>query len=209
MRELTHRSKNLLAVIQAMARQTARYTNSTDSFLEQFTSRLQALAASHDVLVGGGWHGASLGELVDLQLQRLFDSVIDQVKVEGPTVLLKPEPAQALGFALHELAVNAKKFGALSVPTGRVTIRWSRVPEPEGDGVDLRWVESGGPVVSAPSHRRFGCMIIERYLADTVNGAVQWSFPPDGAVCDVHIPPSQLVGFTERRTRKTSSGLAV
>ena len=209
MRELTHRSKNLLAVIQAMARQTARHTNSTELFLEQFDSRLQALAASHDVLIEEGWHGASLGELVDLQLQRLFDSVIHQIAVDGPTVLLKPEAAQALGFALHELAVNAKKFGALSVPAGRVTISWCRVPQAEGDSVDLRWVERNGPAVSAPSHRRFGSMIIERHLAHAINGAVQLSFPPDGAVCDVHIPPSQLVGFTERAAGKTSSSLAV
>jgi PAS domain S-box-containing protein len=209
MREITHRSKNLLAVIQAMARQTARHTNSTEVFLEQFDSRLQALAASHDVLIEEGWHGASLGELVALQLKRLLDSVINQIAVDGPTVLLKPEAAQALGFALHELAVNAKKFGALSVPGGRVTISWCRVPQPEGDSVDLRWVERNGPAVSAPVHRRFGSMIIERHLAHAINGTVQLSFPPDGAVCDVHIPPAQLVGFTERATGKTSSSLAL
>jgi PAS domain S-box-containing protein len=209
MRELTHRSKNLLAVIQAMARQTARHTNSTALFLEQFDSRLQALAASHDVLIEEGWHGASLGELVGLQLQRLFDSVIDQIAVDGPTVLLKPEAAQALGFALHELAVNAKKFGALSVPGGRVTISWRRVPQPEGDGVDLRWAERNGPAVSAPAHRRFGTMIIERHLAHAINGTVVLSFPPEGVVCDIHIPPAQLVGFTERATGKASPGPAV
>ena len=100
--------------------------------------------------------------------------VIDQITVDGPTVLLKPEAAQALGFALHELAVNAKKFGALSVPAGRVTISWRRVPQPEGDSVDLRWEERNGPAVSAPSHRRFGSMIIERHLAHAIDG--------DGAV---------------------------
>jgi two-component sensor histidine kinase len=134
-------------VIQAMARQTARHANSTGLFLEQFDARLQALAASHDVLIEQGWHGASLGGLVDLQLQRLFDSVIDQIIVDGPTVLLKSEAAQALGFALHELAVNAKKFGALSVRGGTATISWRRVPQPEGDSVDLRWVERNGPAV--------------------------------------------------------------
>jgi PAS domain S-box-containing protein len=205
MREITHRSKNLLAVIQAMARQTGRHTNSTEVFLEQFDARLQALAASHDVLIEEGWHGASLGELVSLQFQRLFDSVIDQVCVDGPTVLLKPEAAQALGVALHELAVNAKRFGALSVRRGRVTISWSRMPQPEGDSVELRWVEKNGPPVSTPSHRRFGTMIIERHLAHAINGTVVLSFPPEGVVCEVHIPPAQLVGFTERANGKTSS----
>jgi PAS domain S-box-containing protein len=202
MREITHRSKNLLAVIQAMARQTARHTNSTEVFLEQFDARLQALAASHDVLIEEGWHGASLRELIGLQLQRLFDSVIDRISVDGPTVLLKPEAAQALGVALHELAVNAKKFGALSVPRGRVTITWRRLPKPEGDSVELRWEERNGPVVSAPTHRQFGTMIIERHLPHAIHGTVQLSFPPEGVVCDVHIPPAQLVGFTERAAGK-------
>jgi PAS domain S-box-containing protein len=208
MRELTHRSKNLLSVIQAMARQTARHANSTELFLEQFDARLQALATSHDVLIEEGWHGASLGELVALQLQRLFDSTIDQIAIDGPTVLLKPEAAQALGFALHELAVNAKKFGALSVPAGRVTISWRRLPQPEGDSVELRWVERNGPAVSTPVHRRFGSVIIERHLAHAINGKVALSFPPEGVVCEMHIPPAQLVGFTERTAAKVSSGRA-
>jgi PAS domain S-box-containing protein len=205
MREITHRSKNLLAVIQAMARQTARHANSAGVFLEQFDARLQALAAAHDVLIEEGWHGASLGELVGLQLQRQFDSVIDRISVDGPTVLLKPEAAQALGVALHELAVNAKKFGALSVPRGRVTIIWRRVPQPEGDSVELRWEERNGPAVPVPTHRRFGTMIIERHLPHAINGTVMLSFPPEGVVCDVHIPPAQLVGFTGRAAGKASA----
>jgi two-component sensor histidine kinase len=149
-------------------------------------------------MIEEGWHGASLGELVDLQLRRLLDSTIDQITVDGPSVLLKPDAAQALGFALHELAVNAKKFGALSVPSGRVTIGWRRLPRPQGDSVELRCVESKGPVVSAPVYRRFGSVIIERHLAHAIGGEVQLSFPEEGAVCVVHIPPAQLVGFTER-----------
>jgi two-component sensor histidine kinase len=208
MRELTHRSKNLLAVIQAMARQTARHTNSTELFLEQFDARLQALATSHDVLIEEGWHGASLRDLVGLQLKRLFDSTIDQIAIDGPTVLLKPEAAQALGFAFHELAVNAKKFGALSVPGGRVKISWCRRPEPQGDSVELRWEESGGPAVSAPLHRRFGSVIIERHLAHAIDGKVQLSFPKEGVVCDIQIPPAQLVGFMERAAGRSSPGQA-
>jgi PAS domain S-box-containing protein len=198
MRELTHRSKNLLAVIQAMARQTARHARSVEQFLEQFEARLQALATSHDVLIEEGWHGASLGELVSLQLRRLLDSPLDQVTIEGPTVLLKPEAAQALGIAFHELAVNATKFGALSVPTGRVKVSWRRVADPQGDSVDLRWEERDGPEVATPVQRRFGSVIIERYLAHAIDGEVQLSFPREGVVCTFHIPPAHLVGFTER-----------
>jgi PAS domain S-box-containing protein len=205
MRELTHRSKNLLAVIQAMARQTARHADSTEQFLEQFDARLQALATSHDVLIEEGWHGASLRELVGLQLERLLDSATDQIAIEGPTVLLRPEAAQALGFAFHELAVNAKKFGALSVPGGRVKISWNRRPEPQGDSVDLRWEESNGPAVSAPIHRRFGSVIIERHLAHAIDGEVQLSFAKEGVVCAIQIPPAQLVGFTERAAVKSTA----
>src|ERR1700722_12729387 len=205
MRELTHRSKNLLAVIQAMARQTARHARSVEQFLEQFEARLQALATSHDVLIEEGWHGASLGELVSLQLRRLLDSPIDQVTIDGPTVLLKPEAAQALGIAFHELAVNATKFGALSIPAGRVKVSWRRVADPQGDSVDLRWEERDGPEVSTPVQRRFGSVIIERYLAHAIDGEVQLSFAREGVVCTFHIPPAHLVGFTERAANRLAA----
>jgi PAS domain S-box-containing protein len=200
LRELTHRSKNLLAVIQAVARQTARHTTSVDDFVEQFDARLQALATSHDVIIEEGWHGASLGELAELQLQPFLNSPDRQVSIRGPTVLLKPEAAQALGLALHELATNAKKFGALSVPEGQVSVTWSRLAHPDGDSVELKWVESGGPAVAAPVARRFGSMVIERNLERAVGGKVMLAFPAAGVQCDILIPPAQLVGFFDRRT---------
>ncbi|HZL31370.1 MAG TPA: HWE histidine kinase domain-containing protein, partial [Pseudolabrys sp.] len=109
LRELTHRSKNLLAVIQAMARQTARYAGSTEGFLNQFGARLQALAASHDLLVRESWHGASLSELIRSQLRDYFADAGElgggqRVSLAGVDVALKPEAAQNLGLALHELA---------------------------------------------------------------------------------------------------------
>ena len=114
MRELTHRSKNLLAVIQAMARQTAKHTGSIQTFVERFGARVQALARSHDLLVQESWHSASLNELVRSQLAYYLDREPDQVLIEGPDVRLKPEAAQSLGLALHELATNAAKHGAMS-----------------------------------------------------------------------------------------------
>jgi PAS domain S-box-containing protein len=199
LRELTHRSKNLLAVIQAVARQTARHTNSVEGFVAQFDARLQALATSHDVLIEEGWHGASLSELVELQMQPFVNSPGGQISIQGPTVLLKPEVAQALGLALHELATNAKKFGALSVPGGEVSVTWSRVAHPDGDSVELKWVESGGPLVVAPATRRFGSTVIERNLERAIGGKVALVFPVTGVQCDILIPPAQLVGF-DRRT---------
>lgn len=195
--ELTHRSKNLLAVIQAMARQTARHADSLTQFLTQFDARLQALAVSHDLLIEEGWHGASLGGLVQLQLKPLLENRHAQVSIAGPTILLKPEAAQALGMALHELASNASRYGALSVPDGKLAVGWRRVACADGDSVEFTWTESGGPPVRAPTARRFGRMMIERNLAHAVGGGVKLTFPADGVRCDITIPPMYLVGFAD------------
>jgi PAS domain S-box-containing protein len=195
MRELTHRSKNLLAVIQAMARQTARYSGSTESFLEKFNARLQALAMSHDILFKKEWQSASLADLVGLQLGPYLDRRTSQVSVEGPTVLLKPDAAQNLGFALHELATNAAKYGALSVPEGRVSIAWRLLPEADGNGVELDWVESCGPAVVKPAHRGFGSMVIERNLAREFDTEVELAFRAEGVQCKILLPPGQLAAI--------------
>jgi PAS domain S-box-containing protein len=192
MRELTHRSKNLLAVIQAMARQTARYSGSTKSFLEKFNARLQALATSHDILFKEEWQSASLADLVRLQLGPYLDRRESQVSVEGPTVLLKPDAAQNLGYALHELATNAAKYGALSVPEGRVSIAWHWLPEADGNGVELDWVESGGPAVVKPAHRGFGSMVIEGNLARELDTQVDLAFRAEGVQCKILLPPGRL-----------------
>jgi PAS domain S-box-containing protein len=193
MRELTHRSKNLLAVIQAMARQTARHSGTIDSFLDQFGARLQALATSHDLLVQESWYGASLDELVRLQLGHYLDRQQAQVTVDGPPILLKPEAAQGLGLALHELATNAAKYGALSIPNGRVSIIWRRLPASEGHGVEIVWQERGGPDVSTPVERGFGTLVIERNLARSLDAQVDLTFPPDGVGCRIIVPVTQFV----------------
>jgi len=200
LRELTHRSKNLLAIIQAVARQTAHHTNSAEGFVVQFEARLQAIAASHDALVENGWHGASLFELAELQLRPFVDAFDKQVSIQGPSVLLNPEAAQALGLALHELANNAKKFGALSVPEGQVSMTWVRVPHPDGDSIEIKWIESGGPAVLAPVARRFGSMVIERNLERAVGGKATFAFLAAGVQCDILIPPEQLISFCDCRT---------
>ena len=192
MRELTHRSKNLLAVIQAMARQTARHTASTEVFVERFSARLQALAMSHDLLVQEGWHGASLHDLVKSQLGHYLGREQTQITYEGPSILLKPEAAQGLGLGLHELATNAAKYGALSTPLGHVDIRWRRLPASEGNGIEILWQERGGPAVAAPSARGFGSMVIERHLANTLDGEVKLGFTPRGVECRILVPVTQF-----------------
>ena len=192
MRELTHRSKNLLAVVQAMARQTARHAGSIDSFLDQFSARLQAVATSHDLLIQESWYGVSLAELVRSQLGHYLNRSGSQVSIDGQAVILKPEVAQNLGLALHELATNAAKYGALSVPTGKVSINWQRLAQPKGEGVQIVWAESGGPSVSPPERRGFGSLVIERNLARSLEAQVDLAFAPDGVTCRIVIPESQL-----------------
>lgn len=192
MRELTHRSKNLLAVIQSMARQTARNVGSVDRFVDQFSARLQALANSHDLLVQEGWRGASLPELVRLELGPYVARAQAQVLADGPDIVLKPEAAQSLGLALHELAENAAKYGALSGPGGRVALTWRRLPALDGNGVELLWSESNGPPVRTPERRGFGTLVIERNLARSLDAEVELTFPPEGVRCRVVIPVTQL-----------------
>jgi PAS domain S-box-containing protein len=193
LRELTHRSKNLLAVIQAMARQTARHARSIDAFLGLFGSRLQALSASHDLLVRESWYGASVGELIRSQLTPYVDDEETQVKVEGPAVTLKPEAAQNLGLALHELAANAAKFGSLSVPKGRIAIRWDRRDQDDGQALAIDWLEHDGPRVRPRRKQGFGSMVIERNLVRALDAEVELRFDPDGLHCRIVIPPGQLL----------------
>jgi len=193
LRELTHRSKNLLAVIQAMARQTARHAGSVDGFLNQFSGRLQALAASHDLLVRESWYGASLRELIQSQLAGYIERKAGQIVIDGPAIALKPEAAQNLGLALHELAANAEKFGALSVPDGRVSVTWGTGESANGNTIELDWREISGPKVKARRKTGFGSMVVERNLARALDAEVKLEFDPDGVRCRVTIPASQIL----------------
>jgi PAS domain S-box-containing protein len=192
MRELTHRSKNLLAVIQAMARQTARSAPSIDAFVDQFSARLQALATSHDLLVQEGWYGASLYELVRSQIGHHLDTGGSQVSMEGPAVLLRPEAAQNLGLALHELATNAAKYGALSVPKGHISIKWRAVKKNGIGGIEIDWVETGGPEVEEPERHGFGTLVIKRNLSRALDADVDLSFQIEGVRCLISIPETHL-----------------
>ena len=193
MRELTHRSKNLLAVIQAMARQTARHSGGIATFLERFSARLQALARSHDLLVAEGWHGASLNDLVRSQLAHYIDGDSHQVSIEGPDIQLTPEATQSLGLALHELVTNAAKHGSLSRQTGRVQVTWRPIAT-DGGGVELLWRESKGPKVSEPKRRGFGSLVIEHNLTRALDAKVSLDFAAEGLVCRVAVPREQLAG---------------
>jgi two-component sensor histidine kinase len=190
LRELTHRSKNLLAVIHAIARQTASRTRSVEDFLDRFSARLVAIGASHDLLIADDWHGASLRMLVEQQLGKHADRFGEQIAIEGEDVMLKPEAVQNLGLALHELATNAQKYGSLSEPDGRVSIRWQFCEE--ASKLRLTWQEKGGPPVRPPERSGFGRAMIETVVSRALEGDVNLSFPPKGVRCVIVIPSEQV-----------------
>jgi two-component sensor histidine kinase len=190
MRELSHRSKNLLAIVLAIARQTSRHTTSFADFESRFNSRIQALADAHDLLVEQQWSGAQIDDLVKAQLSAFG---MERVTCHGERILLKAEAVQNVALALHELATNASKYGALSVPAGKVNIDWAREAGEAGErNLRLTWRESGGPPVTAPSHKGFGCFVLERVTVNAL-GEGKLEFNPDGLVWTCIIRPEHLV----------------
>ena|SRR5665811_19904 len=193
LRELTHRSKNLLAVINAIARQTASRTTSIDEFLKRFSARLYAIGSSHDLLIADDWHGASLRTLVEQQLESHAEGFGTRIAIEGEDIILKPEAVHNLGLALHELAVNAEKFGSLSDPKGGISINWDFCDEAKT--LKLVWQETGGPKVSAPERSGFGRTMLENVVGKALAGDVTLSFPAKGVHCEIIIPAAHVTSL--------------
>jgi PAS domain S-box-containing protein len=193
MREITHRSKNLLAVVQAIAAQTARTSGSLEEFQQRFIPRMQGLSASHDVLVQEGWRGAPLADLIRQQLIPFADFRDSQIEVAGPDIVITVEAAQAIGLAIHELATNAVKYGALSRATGKVQVIWkldANGPEPKT--LLLNWIEEGGPPVAPPIRKGFGQIVLDQMIASSLDGAVRIEFAAQGLKWTVSIPAHNL-----------------
>jgi two-component sensor histidine kinase len=155
------------------------------------------MATSHDLLIQEGWSGVSLSDLTRRQLAQHLDGAAARVSVDGPPVHLRPNAAQSLGLALHELANNAEKYGALSLPAGRVAITWKRVhpsAESDEDGVEIVWAESNGPNVQTPIQRGFGSLVVEQNLARALDADVALTFDTAGVRCRMLIPASHLLG---------------
>jgi PAS domain S-box-containing protein len=184
MHELNHRVKNILATVQAIARQSFRSGPLDSRARETFEGRLQALSRAHDLLTRENWDGAEMAAIV---AQVLAPYQRQRFEIGGPELRLPPRMALALTLALHELATNAAKYGALSAPSGRVTITWTVRPGTP-PGLALRWQERGGPQVSPPTQKGFGSRLIERSLAMELAGEVHISYDPAGIVCDVSAP---------------------
>lgn len=194
MHELSHRTKNLLAVIQALARQLMRASSDPADFEQKFMARIQALARAHDLLVQQHWQGAQLADVVGAQLYPFVGGEGDRgrVALDGPPLMLRLEAVQNLSLVLHELATNASKYGALSVPTGTIAIAW-RI---DGDALVFEWREAGGPPVTPPTRRGFGHTIIERMLAQGLESEVSLEYPPEGARATLRIPRAQVATDT-------------
>lgn len=193
MRELSHRTKNLITVIIAVARRTARQAGDFADFENKFTGRLHGLARSHDLLVHTDWIGASIEELVRSQLAPFITDPAC-LKTSGPDLLLRPEAVQNLGFALHELATNANKFGALCQSGGLVRIQWDIATTIAGEHrIRLSWQECGGPEVEPPKRTGFGSTVIHKLTEASLNATVTTAFDRTGFRWEVDMPANEIL----------------
>jgi two-component sensor histidine kinase/CheY-like chemotaxis protein len=180
-REVDHRARNALAVVQAIVRLTRSKTK--EGYIKSVEGRIHALAQAHTLLSESRWQGAEVRRLVQEEVAP-YSGDSGRVALDGPEIELSPERSQNLALVLHELATNSAKYGALSVSDGRLAIRWS-----VGDGaLDLRWEESGGPPVVAPHAHGFGTKIINASIRGQVGGNVAWDWRPSGLHCTLQIP---------------------
>ena len=203
MRELSHRSKNLLAIVLAIARQTSRTTQNFEDFEVRFNSRIQALADAHDLLVEQQWAGAALDDLVRAQLSAFG---MEKVSYGGEKVILRADAVQNVALALHELATNASKYGSLAIPEGRVTIEWSaHGDDPDKRGIRLTWRETGGPPVTEPERKGFGRFVLERATVNAL-GSGSLEFHASGLVWICDIDAEHLVWPTGKSPPKDVAG---
>lgn len=181
--ELNHRVKNSLVTIQAIAAQSFDASRPLAEAQAAFNDRIIALAEAHDLLTRENWEGADLRD-VAARLAALHGGAA-RFELTGPSIWLSPRTALSLSMALHELASNAVKYGALSTPEGRIGVDWTLAPAPKGQRLTLTWTETGGPPVTPPKRRGFGSRLIERGLAAELSGKAAIDFRPEGVVCRV------------------------
>ncbi|MCX9146044.1 CHASE domain-containing protein [Erythrobacter sp. WG] len=217
-RELNHRVKNTLANVLSILSLTRRRATSLDDFADSLQGRIRALSATHDLLTVTEWGTTPIRAVIEAELQHFREVLGEDILLEGPDLELAPNDALSFGLAVHELATNAAKYGALSVPGGQVTIRWQRGPERAGDPsgeaageiswAEVEWQEVGGPPVAADRRRGFGTDLIEKVVAHELRQPVKLDFAPGGVRCVLRVPVRRPVGFRirererDRRVRK-------
>lgn len=193
LRELAHRSKNLLQVIQGIARQTAESALSTEQFVSRFNGRIYSLSRAHDVLTDADWRGARIFDLVRSQVSLYAQQRVENISLEGENGFLRPNAAQYVGLAVHELVTNAVRYGALSRPEGRVDVGFEKVSDDPGL-YRFAWREHNGPPVRAPRGRSFGLLMLGEVVPTSVGGRANLDFDPLGLRYELTIPRPQLVG---------------
>jgi two-component sensor histidine kinase len=192
--ELHHRVKNTLAIVSAITSQSLRTATSLDEAARIIGDRLQALATAQDLLIQERWTGAGCRTLIESAVKAFQSKSIDQFDIGGDNIVISSGPALSLSMVIHELSTNATKYGALSVPNGRVSIVWS-VSDENPKRFLLHWKESGGPLVHEPTRKSFGSRLIEQALPGQLKGEARLKFDPDGLICEVNIP---LISMQER-----------
>ncbi len=182
--ELTHRVRNILAVIQAIARNTFQKDDSTGEALVRFEGRLSALASAQTLLVESDWKGANLAELAHAQLRAYVMDGLERLRIAGEAVSLPSDIATPLGLVLHELATNAAKYGALSNAEGRVAVTWTVDRRNQPPLLKLVWKETGGPAISPPAMTGFGSTLIDSAISAA---QVRRDFRPEGLTCTIEV----------------------
>lgn len=190
LREVNHRSKNLLTVVLSIARQTSR-KGSAAEFAEQLTERVQGLSASQDLLIKSEWRGAELGELVRAQIALYADISDGRIEVDGPGLTIHAAAAQAIGMAVHELIKNAARHGALSIPEGRVNISW-RVLRGDDPALVVTWRETGGPAVVQPAKTGFGVTVLGRTAEQALGAKVELDYAAEGLAWTMTAPLERI-----------------
>jgi two-component sensor histidine kinase len=209
-RELNHRVKNTLANVLSILSLTRRRASGLDDFADSLEGRIRALSATHDLLTVTDWGTTPIRAVIEAELQHFRAVLDDAILLEGPELELAPNDALSFGLAVHELATNAAKYGALSVPGGKVTIRWQRGGEPgaETEWAEVEWQENGGPPVAAQRRRGFGTELIEKVVAHELHQPVTLDFAPGGVRCVLRVPVRRPADFRirerdeDRRVRK-------
>ncbi len=214
-RELNHRVKNTLANVLSILSLTRRRSTDLDEFADSLQGRIRALSATHDLLTVTDWGTTPIRAVIEAELQHFREVLGDAILLEGPELELAPNDALSFGLAVHELATNAAKYGALSVPGGQVTIRWHRGMEDHGaeqgsepNWAEVEWQEVGGPPVASERRRGFGTELIEKVVAHELRQPVTLDFAPGGVRCVLRVPVRRPAGFRirekdgDRRVRK-------
>ncbi len=190
--ELKHRVKNSMATMQSIAHQTLRLSGNLEEARASLDSRLASLGQAHDLLTRDNWHGAALGDVVASAVSPFQSQGGTRFAIGGPQIMISPRAALAFATALHELATNAVKYGALSVDGGRVLIKWEVTGAEEKAHLSLKWEELGGPVVATPLRMGFGSRMVEKMLSAEISGNAFIRYPPQGVICMIEAPVAAL-----------------